>query len=275
MEKHRSGKVHQKSDKVRPKKSLGQHFLHDQNVARKIVESLQTKEGSTVLEIGPGMGVLTKYLVENKDIDLSLIEIDRDSVAYLKKHYPLLQQKIIEGDFLAQDLSVINPERLSIIGNFPYNISSQIFFKVLEHRSIVKEVVCMLQKEVADRIAAPHGSKTYGILSVLLQAYFDIQFLFKVSPGVFIPPPKVMSAVIRLKRNQVERLACDETLFVQVVKQGFNNRRKTLRNALKNLNLSQEIVKLDIMDKRAEQLSVNSFIELTKAIEQSRGSATG
>jgi 16S rRNA (adenine1518-N6/adenine1519-N6)-dimethyltransferase len=264
-----------RSDKVRPKKSLGQHFLHDQHVARKIVESLQTKEGSTVLEIGPGMGVLTKYLVENKDIDLSLIEIDRDSVAYLKKHYPLLEEKIIEGDFLEQDLSMIGSERLSIIGNFPYNISSQIFFKVLQHRSIVKEVVCMLQKEVADRIAAPHGSKTYGILSVLLQAYFDIQYLFKVSPGVFTPPPKVMSAVIRLKRNDVEHLACDETLFVQVVKQGFNNRRKTLRNALKNLNLAQEIVRLDILDKRAEQLSVNAFIELTKAIEQSRGSATG
>jgi 16S rRNA (adenine1518-N6/adenine1519-N6)-dimethyltransferase len=261
-------------EKVRPKKSLGQHFLHDQNVARRIVESLQTTATDKIVEIGPGMGVLTKYLVEKENIDLTLIEIDRDSVAYLKKHYPLLENKIIEGDFLEQDLSQIHSERISIIGNFPYNISSQIFFKVLEHRAIVNEVVCMLQKEVADRIAAPHGSKTYGILSVLLQAYFDIQYLFKVSPGVFTPPPKVMSAVIRLKRNAVTKLACDEQLFVQVVKQGFNNRRKTLRNALKNLNLAQEIVKLAILDKRAEQLSVNSFIELTLAIEQSRG-ATG
>jgi 16S rRNA (adenine1518-N6/adenine1519-N6)-dimethyltransferase len=264
-----------RSDKVRPKKSLGQHFLHDQYVARRIVDSLETIDGSHVIEIGPGMGVLTKYLAENKTIDLSLVEIDRDSVAYLKKNYPALKEKIIEGDFLELDLSTMGTGMLSIIGNFPYNISSQIFFRVLEYRSIVTQVVCMLQKEVADRIAAPHGSKTYGILSVLLQAYFDIKFLFKVSPGVFTPPPKVMSAVIRLKRNGIEKLGCDEVLFVQVVKQGFNNRRKTLRNALKNLNLSQDISKLEIMDKRAEQLSVNSFVELTKAIEISRGTTTG
>ena len=263
-----------RSDKVRPKKFLGQHFLHDQRIARKIVESLQTRHDQKVVEIGPGMGVLTRFLVEEGKVDLSLVEIDRDSVAYLKKHYPLLAGQIIEGDFLDIDLDKIHSQKISIIGNFPYNISSQIFFKILEYRSIVDEVVCMLQKEVADRIAAPHGSKTYGILSVLLQAYFDVQSLFKVSPGVFTPPPKVMSAVIRLKRNNVIALGCDEALFVQVVKQGFNNRRKTLRNALKNLNLSPEIVKLDILDKRAEQLSVHSFIELTKAIEQSRG-ATG
>jgi 16S rRNA (adenine1518-N6/adenine1519-N6)-dimethyltransferase len=242
-------------------------------VARKIVDSLQSASGN-VIEIGPGMGVLTKFLVENPDTDLTLIEIDRDSVAYLKTHFPSLRDKIIEGDFLEQDLSLLGP-KISIIGNFPYNISSQIFFRVLEYKSVVNEVVCMLQKEVADRIAAPHGSKTYGILSVLLQAYFDIQSLFKVSPGVFTPPPNVMSAVIRLKRNQVVELACDERLFVQVVKQGFNNRRKTLRNALKNLNLSPEIVQLELLDKRAEQLSVNSFIDLTKAIEKSRGTATG
>jgi 16S rRNA (adenine1518-N6/adenine1519-N6)-dimethyltransferase len=263
-----------KHDKVRPKKSLGQHFLHDKKVAQRIVDSLQSDAGSVVVEIGPGMGVLTKFLVEGQKFDLTLVEIDRDSVAYLKKHYPSLAQKIIEGDFLEVDLSEIN-NKISIIGNFPYNISSQIFFRILEHRSVVNEVVCMLQKEVADRIAAPHGSRTYGILSVLLQAYFNVQYLFKVSPGVFTPPPKVMSAVIRLKRNAVTRLECDETLFVQVVKQGFNNRRKTLRNALKNLNLSQEIVRLEILDKRAEQLSVQSFVELTKAIEQSRGESTG
>lgn len=264
-----------RSDKVRPKKFLGQHFLHDQHVARRIVESLQTRHDHQVLEIGPGMGVLTRYLAEEDKVDLTLVEIDRDSVSYLKKHYPALEKKIVEGDFLELDLnSVLSAEKLSIIGNFPYNISSQIFFRILEYRSIVDEVVCMLQKEVADRIAAPHGSKTYGILSVLLQAYFDVRMLFKVSPGVFTPPPKVMSAVIRLKRNGVKELGCDERLFVQVVKQGFNNRRKTLRNALKNLELSAEIVKLEILDKRAEQLSVEAFIELTKAIEKSRG-ATG
>lgn len=260
-----------RSDKVRPKKFLGQHFLHDQHVARKIVESLQTRLDRQVLEIGPGMGVLTRFLVEEK-ADLTLVEIDRDSVSYLKKHYPELEHKIIEGDFLELDLAAaIAGDKISIIGNFPYNISSQIFFRILEYRSMVDEVVCMLQKEVADRIAAPHGSKTYGILSVLLQAYFDVRMLFKVSPGVFTPPPKVISAVIRLRRNNVNDLGCDEKLFVQVVKQGFNNRRKTLRNALKNLELSEEIVKLDILDKRAEQLSVDAFIELTKAIEKSRG----
>jgi 16S rRNA (adenine1518-N6/adenine1519-N6)-dimethyltransferase len=259
-------------DKVRPKKFLGQHFLHDQKIAQRIVESLQAEPGSKVLEIGPGMGVLTRFLLADQKFDLTLVEIDRDSVAYLRQHFPALDGRVVEGDFLDLELDSISPA-MSVIGNFPYNISSQIFFKVLEHRSIVREVVCMLQKEVADRIAAPHGSKTYGILSVLLQAYFDVQYLFKVSPGVFTPPPKVMSAVIRLKRNGTAKLDCDEALFVQVVKQGFNNRRKTLRNALKNLNLSQEIVKLPIMDKRAEQLPVASFVELTKAIEQSRGAA--
>jgi 16S rRNA (adenine1518-N6/adenine1519-N6)-dimethyltransferase len=263
-----------RSDKVRPKKFLGQHFLHDQQVAKKIVDGLQISSNQTVLEIGPGMGVLTKFLVQNDAMDLRLVEIDRDSVAYLKKHYPSLSDRIIEGDFLELDLKEISSERLSIIGNFPYNISSQIFFQVLEHRGIVDQVVCMLQKEVADRIASKEGNKTYGILSVLLQAFFDIQYLFKVSPGVFTPPPKVMSAVIRLKRNSVRQLDCNEVLFFQVVKQGFSNRRKTLRNALKNLNLTPEVASLALLDKRAEQLSVASFIELTKAIEQSRG-ATG
>jgi 16S rRNA (adenine1518-N6/adenine1519-N6)-dimethyltransferase len=263
-----------KSDKVRAKKFLGQHFLHDQNTARRIVEGLETQEGDTVLEIGPGMGVLTRFLVDNQAIALTLVEIDRESVAYLKNHFPTLREKIIEGDFLEVDISSI-ASRLSVIGNFPYNISSQIFFRVLEYRHVVNQVVCMLQKEVADRIVAKHGSKTYGILSVLLQAYYDIDYLFKVSPGVFTPPPKVMSAVIRLRRNKVGKLPCNEALFVQVVKQGFNNRRKTLRNALKNLNLAAEVNSLEVMDKRAEQLSVQSFIELTTAIESSRGAATG
>jgi 16S rRNA (adenine1518-N6/adenine1519-N6)-dimethyltransferase len=257
-------------DKVRPKKFLGQHFLNDQSIAQRIVESLAVRAEDPVLEIGPGTGVLTKFLIE-KGQNLRVIEIDRDSVAFLKKHYPSLD--IVEGDFLELDLHQIYPAHFSIIGNFPYNISSQIFFKVLEHRDQVDQVVCMLQKEVADRLAASHGNKTYGILSVLLQAYYDIKSLFKVNPGVFNPPPKVMSAVIRLERNQRQALGCDEKLFVVVVKQGFNNRRKTLRNALKNLNLAAEISALPIMDKRAEQLSVEDFIHLTRLIEVSRGAA--
>lgn len=253
---------------VRPKKSLGQHFLTDQNIARKIVDSL-TIEGP-VLEIGPGTGVLTNYLCEAKNRDLTLIEIDRDSVAFLKKKYPALVPSIIEGDFLTLDISALFKNKFSIIGNFPYNISSQIFFKILEHHNQVHGVVCMLQKEVADRIASPHGKKTYGILSVLLQAYYTIEFLFKVPPEVFNPPPKVMSGVIRLTRNNRLVLGCSEKLFAQVVKQGFNTRRKTLRNALKNLTLPSEISALPIMDKRAEQLSVEDFIELTRLIEKSR-----
>ncbi|HYF69350.1 MAG TPA: 16S rRNA (adenine(1518)-N(6)/adenine(1519)-N(6))-dimethyltransferase RsmA [Ohtaekwangia sp.] len=261
------------SDKVRPKKFLGQHFLHDQHIAHKIVDALKLDgEDNTVLEIGPGMGVLTKFLLENSAINLSVVEIDRESVQYLHDHYPQLHGHIISGDFLQMDIGGI-AHKLHIIGNFPYNISSQIFFKILDSKSVVDQVVCMLQKEVADRIAAKHGNKTYGILSVLLQAYYDIDMLFKVSPGVFTPPPNVMSAVIRLRRNSIVSLPCDEKLFVQVVKQGFNNRRKTLRNALKSLNLAKEIITLETLDKRAEQLSVTSFIELTQAIEQSRGRA--
>jgi 16S rRNA (adenine1518-N6/adenine1519-N6)-dimethyltransferase len=258
-----------KTGKVRPKKFLGQHFLKDQNVARKIVDALAAKE-RVALEIGPGMGVLTQYLMNREGLDLWLIEIDRDSVAYLGEHFPSLQGKIISGDFLEFDFDSQLPERFSVIGNFPYNISSQIFFRVLDHRNRVDEVVCMLQKEVADRIASVHGNKIYGILSVLLQAWYRIEYLFKVPPGVFNPPPKVMSAVIRLTRNDRETLACNEKLFVQVVKQGFNNRRKTLRNALKNLNLAAGINALPLLDKRAEQLSVEEFIQLTRLIEDSR-----
>jgi len=262
-------------DKVRPKKSLGQHFLHDQGVAQKIVDSFLLREGKNrVLEVGPGMGVLTQYLLRKEQIHLKVVEIDRDSVAYLRKNYPALADDIIEGDFLSIDLSQVFGESFGIIGNFPYNISSQIFFSVLQHRNNVDQIVCMLQKEVADRIAARHGNKTYGILSVLLQAFYDIDFLFKVSPGVFTPPPKVMSAVIRLRRNQRTHLACDEKMFFAVVKQGFNNRRKTLRNALKNLNLAGDVSSLPLLDKRAEQLSVDDFIGLTRIIEDSRGAAT-
>lgn len=263
---------------VRPKKSLGQHFLKDQNIAQKIVDSLEVLDkNKRVVEIGPGTGVLTKYLLEKK-INLIVAEIDRDSIAYLLQHYAGLQEKIIAGDVLKMDWNEFSGDHFSIIGNFPYNISSQIFFKILDYRDKVDQVVCMLQKEVADRISSVHGNKVYGILSVLLQAYYDIEFLFKVPPGVFFPPPKVMSAVIRLKRNTTLRLACDEKLFKTIVKQGFQNRRKTLRNALKRLNLpalaaeAPATVSLkELLDKRAEQLSVADFVFLTQEIEKSDG----
>jgi 16S rRNA (adenine1518-N6/adenine1519-N6)-dimethyltransferase len=254
---------------VRAKKFLGQHFLKDQGIAKQIVDSLDVKTGANVLEIGPGTGVLTQHLLKNEQLKLKVIEIDWDSVAYLKKHYPSLQ--IIEGDFLQLDLKQIFGDSFSIIGNFPYNISSQIFFKVLEQRDMVDQVVCMLQKEVAERIAEPPGSKTYGILSVLLQAFYDIEYLFSVEPAVFVPPPKVTSAVIRLKRNKREKLECDEALFFKVVKQGFNNRRKTLRNALKSLNLAAEYLTLPIFEQRAERLSVDEFVYITQLMEKSRG----
>lgn len=257
---------------VRPKKYLGQHFLKDKNIAARIVDSLQS-QNIPVLEIGPGTGVLTSFLVEKK-YDLSLIEIDTESIEYLDQHFPMLKGKIIEGDFLEFDLASKFDGKLAIIGNFPYNISSQIFFRVLDARQQVDEVVCMLQKEVADRIAEKEGSKTYGILSVLLQAFYTIDYLFKVPPGVFNPPPKVNSAVIRLRRNEAVSLPCDEVLFRKVVKQGFQNRRKTLRNALKNLNLPGVVYTHSYMDKRAEQLSVNDFVSLTRIIEEA-GERTG
>lgn len=241
--------------------------MKDENIARNIVAALALDGNDVkVIEIGPGTGVLTKYLSQIKNIDLRLIEIDRESVAYLKDTYPNLKARIIEADFLELDLETIFSEPCAIIGNFPYNISSQIFFKVLDHRDKVSQVVGMLQKEVAERIAAPPGSKTYGILSVLLQAYYDIELLFKVPPGVFFPPPKVMSAVIRLKRNKVSKLDCDEVQFRKIVKQAFQMRRKTLRNALKSLNLAASISTLPLLDKRAEQLAVEDFISLTKLI---------
>jgi 16S rRNA (adenine1518-N6/adenine1519-N6)-dimethyltransferase len=253
-------------EKVRAKKFLGQHFLNDQNIARKIVEALPASHN--VLEIGPGMGVLTQYMVTRPELNLKVIEIDRDSVAWLHDHYPTLT--VIEGDFLEVDLHTLFEGPVAVIGNFPYNISSQIFFRVLEHHQQVTSVVCMLQKEVADRIASPPGNKTYGILSVLLQTFYRIRYLFKVSPGVFTPPPKVMSAVILLERNERTTLPCSEKLYFQVVKQGFNNRRKTLRNALKNLTLAPEISAHALLDKRAEQLTVDDFIFLTQLIERSR-----
>ncbi len=254
------------SHMVRPKKYLGQHFLKDQNIARKIVDALKP-ENTSVIEVGPGMGVLTRLLVE-KYSDLFLIEIDNESIGYLKKKYPALTGKIIHGDFLKLDLQTLSSKKWSVIGNFPYNISSQIFFKVLEQRQIVTQVVGMVQKEVGERIASPPGSKAYGILSVLLQAFYDIKLLFTVPPGVFFPPPKVNSAVLSLTRNSTAQLDCDETLFVKVVKQAFQTRRKTLRNALKNLNLPESLQHHELLGKRAEQLGVSDFVFLTKHLEK-------
>lgn len=258
---------------VRPKKFLGQHFLKDQNVAHKIVDALilPDQSRSHVLEIGPGTGVLTRLLIARKDIDLKMVEIDFESVAYLQKEFPELSDRILKADVLKMDVNEIFTGHFSIIGNFPYNISSQIFFRVLDTRDKVDQVVCMLQKEVADRICSSHGNKVYGILSVLLQAFYTVEYLFKVPPGVFNPPPKVMSAVIRLKRNERKHLDCDEVLFQHVVKQAFQKRRKTLRNALKHLNLPGPVVAFDLMDKRPEQLSVEDFIFLTRSIQQGEG----
>jgi 16S rRNA (adenine1518-N6/adenine1519-N6)-dimethyltransferase len=251
----------QKDSKVRAKKHLGQHFLKDMNIARQITEGLTGHGGyNEVLEIGPGMGVLTQFLLKNDTYTTHVIEIDTESVAYLQQHYPSLSPRIIEGDFLKFDTKTIFEAPFAIIGNFPYNISSQIFFRALEIRDQIPEIVCMLQKEVAQRIASPPGNKDYGILSVLLQAFYDIDYLVSVPPGAFDPPPKVQSGVIRLTRNATANLACDEKLFFRVVKTAFNQRRKTLRNALKPIGLFPDE---PLLTKRAEQLSVSQFIELT------------
>ena len=250
---------------VRAKKFLGQHFLTDESIARRIVDSL-SGEARTVVEIGPGMGVLTKYLLAKQETDFHVIEIDRESVDYLHAHYPGLD--VIEGDFLKLDLQGRFPGHLSIIGNFPYNISSQILFKVFDNRNAVDEVVGMFQKEVAERVVAGPGSKVYGILSVLLAAFYDMEYLFTVNEGVFNPPPKVKSAVIRLRRNGVEQLGCDSQLFVRVVKAGFNQRRKTLRNALRSAGFDTTQLPDELLAKRAEQLGVAQFISLTQTIEK-------
>jgi 16S rRNA (adenine1518-N6/adenine1519-N6)-dimethyltransferase len=249
--------------KVRAKKSLGQHFLNDLDAAKKIVDGMTGFNNyKHALEIGPGMGVLTQYLLQRTDIETTVVEIDRDSVAYLLKNFTQLPpEKIIEADFLKLNLSeLFQNENFGIIGNFPYNISSMIFFKVLENKHLVNEVVCMLQKEVAVRIASGPGKKDYGILSVLLQAYYDIEYMFSVGPQAFTPPPKVNSGIIRLTRNKVDDLGCDEKQFFAVVKMGFNQRRKTLRNALRAMQIPEN----PLLDKRAEQLSVADFITLTK-----------
>ncbi len=251
-------------NEVKAKKFLGQHFLTDESIALRIVDSLSGCS-SNVIEIGPGMGVLTKYLIEKQDLNFHVVEIDRESVAWLHEYYPTLD--VIEGDFLKLDLSALFHDSFAVIGNFPYNISSQILFRVFECRNQAVEVVGMFQREVAERVAAGPGSKTYGILSVLLSAFYNIEYLFTVHEHVFNPPPKVKSAVIRLKRNDVTSLECDEQLFVKVVKAGFNQRRKTLRNALRSAALPIETVDEVLLGKRAEQLTVAEFIQLTKSIQ--------
>ena len=250
---------------VRPKKFLGQHFLRDQNIAKKIVECLST-DNSVVLEVGPGTGVLTRFLIEKPIQEFILVEIDRESNIYLKKQFSGSNLKLVEEDFLQLDLSNYSNGNISIIGNFPYHISSQIFFKILDHTDQVEEVVCMVQKEVADRICSPPGNKVYGILSVLLGAYYDAKALFKVPPGVFEPPPKVQSAVMSLKRKKIRPDIQDAVLFKKIVKQSFQNRRKTLRNALKPIFLPEELTSTDLFNKRAEQLSVNDFIQLANTV---------
>lgn len=250
---------------VHAKKFLGQHFLKDLSVAQRIAETVTA--GPTI-EIGPGMGVLTRFLLQNNRIQLTAIEIDRESVAYLKEWYPEL--RLIEGDFLKLDLNSIYPEgEFNVIGNYPYNISSQIFFKVLEYKDRIPVCSGMIQKEVAERLASPPGKKAYGILSVLLQAWYDIEYLFTVDEHVFNPPPKVKSAVIRLTRNKRRRLECDETLFITVVKTAFNQRRKQMRNSLQQLvGKGNPVLEENIFTLRPEQLNVEQFIELTNLINE-------
>ena len=246
---------------VKPKKHLGQHFLHDENIARKIIGYLPVN-AVNIVEVGAGTGVLSKYLLENPAFNSFFFEIDNESTEFLKRKFPAMADHLIEADFLNVDLSVI-PSPFVVIGNFPYNISSQILFRVLEYRAAIPEVIGMFQKEVAERIASPPGSKKYGILSVLLQAYYHIDYLFTVNETVFYPQPKVKSGVIRLKRNATEKLDCDDALFAQVVKTAFNQRRKTLRNALRGLVAEDSAEISALLDKRAEQLSVPEFVRLT------------
>ena len=293
---------------VRAKKALGQHFLTDQNIAKSIVAALQlpaaggkavASEGKVnaevasvprvqltteqparmkVLEIGPGMGVLSQYLLQRQDVDLRMIEIDDESVEYLESHFPQAHGRVIFGDFLKLDIDELFPEEFHVIGNFPYNISSQIFFRIIDYRNRIPQTVCMIQKEVAERIAEKPGSKTYGILSVLLQAWYDIEYLFTVGSGAFAPPPKVQSAVIKLTRNRRTSLGCDENAFKNIVKTAFGQRRKTLRNSLKPIIAAKatkegwdtealtSFTSAPVFELRPERLSVEDFIELTNLL---------
>ena len=293
---------------VRAKKALGQHFLTDQNIAKSIVAALQlpaaggkavASEGKVnaevasvpsvqltteqparmkVLEIGPGMGVLSQYLLQRQDVDLRMIEIDDESVEYLESHFPQAHGRVIFGDFLKLDIDELFPEEFHVIGNFPYNISSQIFFRIIDYRNRIPQTVCMIQKEVAERIAEKPGSKTYGILSVLLQAWYDIEYLFTVGSGAFAPPPKVKSAVIKLTRNRRTSLGCDENAFKNIVKTAFGQRRKTLRNSLKPIIAAKatkegwdtealtSFTSAPVFELRPERLSVEDFIGLTNLL---------
>ena len=266
---------------VRAKKALGQHFLTDLSIARAIAQALDVDEGTVMptLEVGPGMGVLTQYLLEREDVDLRMVEVDSESIDYLLEHFPQVNGKLMEADFLKLQLENFFPDHFCVIGNFPYNISSQIFFKVLDYKEQIPQVVGMVQKEVAERLASPPGKKAYGILSVLLQAWYDIEYLFTVSEHVFNPPPKVKSAVIRLKRNTRTDLGCDAALFKSIVKTSFNQRRKTIRNSVKPLTkeyiIPAEIMSVmsdgshvNLLDMRPEQLSVEQFVELTLALKK-------
>jgi 16S rRNA (adenine1518-N6/adenine1519-N6)-dimethyltransferase len=254
---------------VKAKKHLGQHFLKDENIAKKIAHTLTGQGYTNVLEIGPGMGVLTKYLLENKNVLTFVVEIDSESVTYLKQHYPNKIEKIISENFLKINLSdYFGDQPLAIIGNFPYNISSQILFKTLENKDRIPEFCGMFQKEVARRIAAKPGNKTYGILSVLTQAFYEVDYLFEVPPSVFTPPPKVDSAVLHLIRIKNFKLPVDEFSFFKLVKTAFNQRRKTLRNSLKAYNLSNKLREDAIFALRPEQLSVQDFIKLTKLVAE-------
>lgn len=252
--------------KVKAKKHLGQHFLTDLSIARDIADSLSLNGYKKVLEIGPGMGVLTQFLLE-RETETFVIEIDSESVNYLQAHFPALENHIIEGDFLKLPVNQIFEEPFALIGNFPYNISSQILFKALEHKDQIPEMAGMFQKEVAERVASKPGKKAYGIISVLLQTYYDIEYLFTVDEHVFNPPPKVKSGVIRLKRNGVNKLPCSEKLYTRVIKTAFSQRRKTLRNALKSLTLVDAKKAEPFLGLRAEQLSVEDFIQLTQCFE--------
>lgn len=256
-------------DFFKPKKSLGQHFLKDKNIARKIVDSLRAENVEFLIEIGAGTGILTQFLPELHKDKTWLVEIDKEALAILRNNFPGMDKRIIGEDFLKLNLGNLFKGRIAIIGNFPYNISSQIFFKVLESRDQVVEVVCMVQKEVAERIKSGPGSKKYGILSVLLQAYYEIEILFTVNENVFFPPPKVKSSVMRLTRNKRKHLNCDEQLFFRVVKTGFNQRRKTLRNSLKN-GIFNEKTNEALMDKRPEELGVEEFVILTSFISNNK-----
>ena len=254
---------------VRAKKHLGQHFLTDKKIAAKIVDGLvHTDQYTQVLEVGPGMGILSDILLERAHLETFMIDIDVESYHFLNEKYPQMGNRLINGDFLKMDLNAVFPGKFAIIGNFPYNISSQILFKVLEHRDNVVEMVGMFQKEVAERCASGSGTKDYGILSVLIQAYYNIEYLFTVKPGTFNPPPKVNSGVIRLSRNDREKLPCDEKLFWTVVKAGFNQRRKTLRNALSGVLPKAKMDEHIYFEKRAEQLTVEDFIALTQHVAE-------